>query len=169
MATRTLHMPGAAVLHTDYRSPAYWAALRRADVPGETGTVVLEPTPAQLAAGIRVIEISADDAYAPLASLYDAARLVGWMAQIAQSRYLSEPGTGGKVERRGRRLEKVVQSLRVQCDPVRAYGMWEFDVERAKWSAAGGRCGIVTPEGMAAVMPLGVKGLERLIKGSEVV
>ena len=73
--------------------------------------------------------------------------------------------TSGAQERRGRRLERVVQSLRVQRDPVRAYGVWEFDVERSKWSPQGGRAGLATARGLMGIVDLNVTQLEKLIKG----
>lgn len=166
---RPLNLPGA-VANAQWSAPRVHEQLSTDG--GSTwrtgsGTIVLEPTPAQLAAGIRVLEISPDEAYGSIATLHDAAVAAGWSAVIAQSRYLSEPATGGAVERRGRRLEKVVQSLRVARGPVRAYGLWEFDVERAKWSPIGGRVGIVTDDGMRGQVVINVTQLEKLIKNTE--
>lgn len=157
---RPLGMPGAVPTVIDYTRR--WPADQ---VRRETGTIVLEPTPAQLAAGIRVIEIGADEAYVGAAKLYDAALAAGWAARIAQSRYLTEPATSGAIERRGRRLERVVQSLRVRRDPLRAYGCWEFDCERAKWSAQGGRVGVMMDKGLTGIVAVNVTQLEKLIKG----
>ena len=131
----------------------------------ETGTVILEPTPAQLARGERVLFVATGEAYSAIATLHDVAVAHGWAAQIAQSRYLAAPMTGGDVDRRGRRLETVVQSLRVQRDPVRAYGIWEFDVERAKWTPQGAGVGVMMESGMAGVTTLNITGLEEIIKG----
>lgn len=156
---RPLNVPGSAPSAIDYTRR--WPA-----EPELVRTIVLEPTPAQLAAGVRVIEIGADEAYNSIATLYDTAVGRGWAAQIAQSRYLSTPMTSGDLARRGRRLERVVQSLRVQRGPVRAYGVWEFDVERSKWAPQGGRVGLMTAQGLMGIVDLNVTQLEKLIRGA---
>lgn len=147
---------------SDGMSP--WVAQHVAAVPRQTGTVVLEPTPAQLAAGVRVVPIPDSEAYGPIAKLAELARARGWAAVIAQSRYLSEPINAGDAARRGRRLEKVVQSLRLARGPVRAYCVWEFDTERAKWEAQGGRYGFAVPGGaIVGQAPCSVTALRDLI------
>lgn len=170
---RPLNMPAAVPV-------SQWRAVREADearriaviqgpVSGlrDTGTIVLEPTPSQIERGQRVIEIGADDAYAPVARLRDLAVLHGWSALISQSRYLTEPSNLVEASRRARRLEKVVQALRIARGPVRAWAAWEFDVEKAAWSAQGGQSGLLTPDGTAVVarVDLSVTQFEVLITG----
>lgn len=158
---RPLNIPGsvpnAQSRHiAELRGDMYARAWGQTRVSRATANVVLEPTPAQLAAGVRVLEIADHDAYGPIAVLAEKARVQvePWGVVIAQSRYLKD-GTS----------ERIVQSLRVRRDPVRAWHCWEFTVETARWGAQGGMMGFLVGSGIVARTPVNVTQLEELITG----
>lgn len=163
---KTLHAPGAAVLSTNYRTPAYWATVSPATAKN-VGVILLEPTKAQLARGIRVLWIS-QTSCAPAAALWKLAEPLGWLGGLSRSRYLSEPPTGGAEDRRGRRLERetVAVRLRHEARLMAAWAVWEFDVERATWSADTAQIGYLMPAaGLAGVRSVQFPELSAIVRG----
>lgn len=113
------------------------------DVIGPRGTLVLEPTAAQVRAGVRMLIV--DDTPCPNArKLRDAAVEHGWAAMLTRSRFLSAQVTVG--DRKGRRHE--VEAIAVRMTHVErslaAYAVWLYDVERGSWSFDGAAVVAVT-------------------------
>lgn len=137
---RPLNLPGAT-------PNAQWAGPREmhahAVVAGgavslkDTGTIVLEPMPAQIERGQRVLWVD-ETSQSTAMTMLRWAREHGWDARLSRSRYLSEPTNAGELSRRGRRLEVETVALRLFKDPAGIYLCWSFDVERAKWTPADG-------------------------------
>lgn len=160
---RPLNMPGAQPHEqsrhiAELRAGAYeraWGGQERR----ETGTIVLEPTPAQLAQGIRVLYIP-ETSQSTAMSMMRWAREHGWTARLSRSRYLTEPTNAGPLDRRGRRLEVETLALRLESGAARAYLIWEFDVERGKWSSSGGRCAAVLGGRLVSQWPVSVTGMQ---------
>lgn len=132
---RSLHLFGAAVLSTDYRGPAYWAAVARASgVKPTVAPVILEPTPVQLASGLRVLDW---DGQLPktAAELIALAGRSGWTARATRSRFLDTPAVSGKYK--GQYAEKVCCAVRLEHEWRLLVGaaFWIFDVTAGSWKA----------------------------------
>ena len=103
------------------------------DVIGPKGTIVLEPTAAQLAAGVRMLAVD-ETSCGPAKSLRAVAMGAGWSTLLTRSRFLSAVAVQGG--RKGRRHEIETIALRMwMIDPaIVAYATWHFDVERGRWA-----------------------------------
>lgn len=117
------------------RSP--WAGAETVHPVRERGVIILEPTPAQIARGERVLWIESSSQRTAM-SMLRWGRANGWTGGLTRSRYLSEPPTGGDVSRRGRRLETETVALRLTKGITLIYLRWDFDVERSTWKPDGG-------------------------------
>lgn len=125
----------------------------------EVGPVLLEPTPAQLAQGVRILEIEQTSQVTAMRMLRWA-RENGWGAALTRSRYLAEPKTGGEESRRGRRLEVETVALRLHNETVWAYARWDFDMERGRWGAGDCLTAWIGPAGLVGLRSVNVTGLQ---------
>jgi hypothetical protein len=138
---RPLNLPGADAMAQDYRGPAYW---RRVGDHAELMTpLILEPTPAQIARGERVLWIETTSQRTAMSMMTWACEH-GWSARLSRSRYLSVPSNMGAAERRGRRLEVETVCLRLRKEPLGVVAgtaaalVWEYDMERKAWKPSNG-------------------------------
>jgi len=130
----------------------------REEVIEDVAPIILVPTPAQLAAGQRIVDVASD-------SWPDSVRLMvgraqragGWRVRVTYSQYLASPY-------RGERKLKHTMAVRLvrECDGVQAYGMWQGEDDKG-WSADSAQA--KHPElGMCG--PFGVTELGRLVDGT---
>lgn len=133
-STHLLHLYGAAVPKIDYRGPAYW---RRVEGLGAARSVILEPTPAQLAAGVRVLPFEGE-LPKTAADLVALAGRAGWSAMATRSRFLDVPAVSGKYK--GQYAEKVCAAIRLEHRGRMLIGaaFWLFDVTAGAWKADDG-------------------------------
>lgn len=140
---RPLNLPGAV---PNAQSTTIAAVSRERAVPPH-GPVVLEPTPAQIARGQSILWVD-ETPCGSASQLHKLALAAGWEARLSRSRYLSEPSNRGTESRRGRQLEHETVALRLARGVIRAWFVWDFDVERARWSPAEGQTAVLQPNGM---------------------
>jgi hypothetical protein len=173
---RPLNLPGADPTSAVFRGEPY---RRRVDDHAALVTpLILEPTPAQLARGERVLWIEQTSAKTAMAMM-NWANAHGWSARLSRSRYLTAPISGGQTDRRGRRLEVETVCLRLRrepqgvlCGTAAALG-WNFDMERRRWKPSGGLMCDIAPGTldlydmrqvsiiqMKAMLGMGAKGSE---------
>jgi len=99
------------------------------DVLSPRGTIVLEPTRKQLAAGVRMLVVD-DTTCANARDLRALADRHGWSTVFTRSRYQTAVATQGK--RKGQRHDVETVALRLWSveRAMVGYAAWEFDVER---------------------------------------
>lgn len=128
--------------------------------------VILEPTPAQIARGSRVLYVESTPC-GGASSLHKAALANGWTARLARARHLSVPSNAGEESRRGRALECETVSVRLYHEEraLAGWAVWLYDCERAAWSPDGAQVARVTGGGVTGVRSIMLTKLERIVKG----
>lgn len=138
---RPLNLPGADPTRVDNRGERYWHRID--DHAVLLAPIILEPTPAQVERGERVLWIETTSQSTAM-RMMAWARAHGWDARLSRSRYLSAPTNSGAVARRGRRLEVETVCLRLRREPRGVVAgtagalLWEYDMERRAWKPKGG-------------------------------
>lgn len=130
----TLNAPGAmpALINREARN-AHIERVWREGLTGEDKTpIVLEPTPAQIASGRRVLWLSHSSS-SSVEGLMAKAASHGWDAGMSRSRYLSAYVISGR--NKGRRVEHEVHCVRLRHRGRMLIGhaSWEIEVDGGGW------------------------------------
>jgi hypothetical protein len=163
---RPLNMPGAVPTAVDYRTPAYWSRVD-GHTPVKVAPVILEPTPAQIERGQRVLWVETS----PSKSVRDFAELCrahGFWAGISRSRYIDVPVVSGRLAGQRPTCENHVVRFDSQVRMLTGWACWRYTEELEEWKAEGGQVAqIVTWEPRAMLRPrtLGITELEIVIQG----
>lgn len=168
---RPLNMPGAEPTRVNYRGDMYWRRWAADQPEPKQPVTLLEPTPAQLGRGQRVLWLERST-YGPVNKLAELAVRSGWTAFIARSRYLDELQTAaGRLK--GLRPTREMHTVRFESRPrmLAGWAGWVFTEELAQWKTVGGQIATLAtwqPRAILRIRTLGVTELESVIKGGDV-
>jgi hypothetical protein len=128
----------------------------------ELKPTILVPTPAQLAAGIRLVDADESQWPRPVALMVRKAQAAGWETRVTYSQVLDIPAVAGKYK--GQQVIKHFLAVRMfhVKRQIRAYGIWK-GVEDQGWSADCAQAMLINHWPTTA---FGVEDLGRLVTGA---
>lgn len=120
---------------------------------------ILVPTPAQLAAGVRVVVAEPETWCRSVAGLVRKAQRCGWEVSVSYSHFIDTPPNMGKWK--GQPVPKHSQAVRLRnVFGIQAYGIWH-GIEGEGWAAESAQA---QWRGLRS-LPFGAEALEKLVTG----
>lgn len=153
-------MSGQEPTRTRAKTKSRAGARADAVIVDEQWPKLLIPTPAQLAAGQRVILAQEETWCQSVASLVRKATRYGWAVSVTYSHFLDRPAYQGKWKGTPKPVHDQTVRLLREADGVGAYASWH-GVEGDGWAAQGGQAKWL---GLLSV-PLSATVIDELVTG----